>query len=289
MPDTLGLRERLATVCLALGQKDEALGRYQEEIKAGRVTPTLRLALARLALDLGKLELAQSEAKKVQDENPRNARRRTCSPAFTRPAASWGRRSPNIGGPDVGQASRLQLRLRPGSLEGGQGARGLRRAGRCQQPAEARMERGREYYRHGELDKALVDFKEAATMLPASAEPLIFQGSAMTRWDSNPRPRLRGATRFAWPRCSEPHYRLGRQEMDHGHPTAAIDHFRKAIAKIPANAHGKRAVFSTWPSGALDRLQSGAPRRVQEIRGASAPDAPSRPEAMRQVTRLSSK
>jgi len=46
MPDILGLREHLAAVCLALGQKDEALVRYQEELKAGRVTPTVRLALA---------------------------------------------------------------------------------------------------------------------------------------------------------------------------------------------------------------------------------------------------
>ena len=42
--------------------------------------------------------------------------------------------------------------------------------------AEALEATWREYYRHGELDKALVDFKEAATMLPASAEPLVFQG-----------------------------------------------------------------------------------------------------------------
>jgi len=111
---------------------------------------------------------------------------------------------------------------------------------------EARMDAGASTTGTANWDKALVDFKEAATMLPASAEPLIFQGSAMTRWDSNPRPRLRGATRFAVaPDASEPHYRLGRQEMDHGHPTAAIDHFRKAIAKIPANClMGKRAVFS---------------------------------------------
>ncbi len=136
IPDILGLRERLAAVCLALGQKDEALVRYQEELKTGRVTPTLRLALARLALDLGKLELAQSEAKKVQDENP--AQRRGCVPA--RPRARDARRIG--GGPgrisagsDVGKASGVQLRLRPGSFEGGKGARGLRRAGRGQQPA----------------------------------------------------------------------------------------------------------------------------------------------------------
>jgi tetratricopeptide (TPR) repeat protein len=73
MPETLGLRERLAQVCLKLGAKDEAMARYQEEIQAGHATPTLRLAVARLALDLDKLELVQSEAKKVLDESPRNA------------------------------------------------------------------------------------------------------------------------------------------------------------------------------------------------------------------------
>ena len=38
-PETLGLRERLAQVCLKLGDKDQALARYQEEIQAGHATP----------------------------------------------------------------------------------------------------------------------------------------------------------------------------------------------------------------------------------------------------------
>jgi tetratricopeptide (TPR) repeat protein len=292
MPDILGLRERLATVCLALGQKDEALVRYQEELKAGRVTPTLRLALARLALDLGKLELAQSEAKKVQDENPRNAE---AAYLLARVHETRGEL-----GVALAEYRRALMWEKLPAYNYGYG-RVLLKVGKEQEAyvaldaasslPEARMERGREYYRHGELDKALVDFKEAATMLPASAEPLIFQGLCYDKMGQQPKAEAawRDAVRVA-PDASEPHYRLGRQEMDHGHPTAAIDHFRKAIAKIPANASWESELyFQLGQAELLTGSKSGALAAFKRYVELAPPDAPSRPEAMRQVTRLSSK
>ena len=292
MPDILGLRERLATVCLALGQKDEALVRYQEELKAGRVTPTLRLALARLALDLGKLELAQSEAKKVQDENPRNAE---AAYLLARVHETRGEL-----GVALAEYRRALMWEKLPAYNYGYG-RVLLKVGKEQEAyvaldaasslPEARMERGREYYRHGELDKALVDFKEAATMLPASAEPLIFQGLCYDKMGQQPKAEAawRDAVRVA-PDASEPHYRLGRQEMDHGHPTAAIDHFRKAIAKIPANASWESELyFQLGQAELLTGSKSGALAAFKRYVELAPPDAPSRPEAMRHVTRLSSK
>jgi tetratricopeptide (TPR) repeat protein len=292
MPDILGLRERLATVCLALGQKDEALVRYQEELKAGRVTPTLRLALARLALDLGKLELAQSEAKKVQDENPRNAE-----------AAYLLARVHETRGELGAALAEYRRALMWEKLPAYNYAYGrvLLKVGKEQEAyvaldaasslPEARMERGREYYRHGELDKALVDFKEAATMLPASAEPLVFQGFCYDKMgqQSKAEAAWRDAIRVA-PDASEPHYRLGRQEMDHGHPTAAIDHFRKAIAKIPANASWESELyFQLGQAELLTGSKSGALAAFKRYVELAPPDAPSRPEAMRQVARLSNR
>jgi len=292
MPDTLGLRERLATVCLALGQKDEALVRYQEELKTGRVTPTLHLALARLALDLGKLELAQSEAKKVQDENPRNAE---AAYLLARVHETRGEL-----GAALAQYRRALMWEKLPAYNYGYG-RVLMKVGKEQEAnvaldaasslPEARMERGRAYFRHGDLDKALEDFKEAASMLPTSAEPLVFQGFCYDKMgqQSKAEAAWRDAVRVA-PDASEPHYRLGRQEMDHGHPTAAIDHFRKAIAKMPANASWEGELyFQLGQAELLTGSKSGALAAFKKYVELAPPDAPSRPEAMRQVARLSSK
>ena len=292
IPDILGLRERLAAVCLALGQKDEALVRYQEELKTGRVTPTLRLALARLALDLGKLELAQSEAKKVQDENPRNAE---AAYLLARVHETRGEL-----GAALAEYRRALIWEKLPAYNYGYG-RVLLKVGKEQEAyvaldaasslPEARMERGREFFRHGELDKALVDFKEAAKMLPAAADPLIFQGLCYDKMGQQPKAEAawRDAVRVA-PDASEPHYRLGRQEMDHGRPVAAIEHFRKAIAKIPANASWESELyFQLGQAELLTGSKAAALAAFKKYVDLAPQDAPSRPEAMRQVARLSSK
>ena len=292
MPDTLGLRERLAAVCLALGQKDEALVRYQEELKTGRVTPSLRLALARLALDLGKLELAQSEAKKVQDENPRNA-----EAAYLLARVHETR---NELGSALAEYRRALMWDKLPIYNYAYG-RVLLKVGKEQEAnvaldaasslPEARMERGRAYFRHGDVERALADFKEAASMLPASAEPLIFQGFCYDKMGQQPKAEAawRDALRVA-PDASEPHYRLGRQEMDHGRPTAAIDHFRKAIARMPADAPWEGELyFQLGQAELLAGSKSAALAAFKKYVDLAPRDAPSRPEAMRQVTRLSNK
>jgi tetratricopeptide (TPR) repeat protein len=292
MPDILGLREHLAAVCLALGQKDEALVRYQEELKAGRVTPTVRLALAGLALDLGKLELAQSEAKKVQDENPRNAE---AAYLLARVHETHG----ELGAALAEYRRALMWEKLPAYnyafgrvlLKVGKEQEAYVALNAASSLPEARMERGREYFRHGELDKALADFKEAAKMLPASAEPLIFQGFCYDKMgqQSKAEAAWHDAIRVA-PDASEPHYRLGRQEMDHGHPTAAIDHFHKAVAKMPANAPWESELyFQLGQAELLTGSKSAALAAFKKYVELAPEDAPSRPEAVRQVARLSSK
>jgi tetratricopeptide (TPR) repeat protein len=292
MPATLGLRELLATVCLALGQKDEAMVRYQEELKTGRVTPTLRLALARLALDLGKIDLAQSEAKKVQDENPRNGE---AAYLLARVHEARGEL-----GAALAEYRRALMWDKLPIYNLGYG-RVLLKVGKEQEAnvaldaasslPEARMERGRAYLRHSDLEKALADFREAAKMLPNSAEPLIFQGFCYDKMGQQAKAEAawRDAVRVA-PDASEPHYRLGRQEMDHGRPTAAIDHFRKAIAKIPANASWETELyFQLGQAELLAGSKSAALAAFKKYVELAPPDAPSRPEALQQVARLSSK
>ena len=292
MPATLGLRERLAAVCLALGQNDEALVRYQEELKAGRVTPTLRLALARLALDLGKIDLAQSEAKKVQDENPRNAE---ASYLLARVHEARGEL-----GAALAEYRRALMWEKLPAYNYAYG-RVLLKVGKEQEAyvaldaasslPEARMERGREFFRHGELEKALEDFKEAANMLPTAADPLIYEGFCYDKMGQQAKAESawRDAIRVA-PDASEPHYRLGRQEMDRGRPAAAIEHFHKAVAKIPANASWESELyFQLGQAELLTGSKSAALAAFKKYVELAPQDAPSRPEAVRQVARLSNK
>jgi len=292
MPDTPGLRERLATVCLALGQKDEALARYQEELNTGRVTPALSLALARLALDLGKLEIAQSEAKKVQDENPRNAE---SAYLLARVSETRG----ELGTALAQYRRALQWdKLPEYNLAYG---RVLLKVGKDQDAEtaldaasslpEARMERGRAYFRRGDMAKALVDFKEAAKMLPTSAEPLVFEGFCFDKMGqpADAEAAWHDAVRVA-PDAPEPHYRLGRQEMDHGRPKTAIEHFRKAIAKMPESAPWESELY--FQLGQAEILTGSKPAALAAFKkylDLAPQDAPARPEAARQVTRLSSK
>jgi tetratricopeptide (TPR) repeat protein len=289
MPESLGLRERLAQVCLKLGAKDEAMARYQEEIQAGHATPTLRLAVARLALDLDKIELVQSEARKVLDESPRNAeaayymarvheahgetgsalqeyRHATTwgnTPAFS---LAYGRLLDKIGK----QHEALQSYANAVALP------------------EGRMERGRIYFRSGDLENALADFQAAAKMTPTDAEPLILQGLCYDKIGQSTKAEeaWRAALRVDTD-APEPHYRLGRMELDRAKPTAAIEHFRKAMAKAPEQAAWRAdATFQLAQAEVLTGAKAAALADFKRFLDIAPQDAPSRPEATQQVARL---
>jgi len=292
MPATLGLRERLAAVCLALGEKDEALAHYQDELKTGRVTATLRLALAHLALDLNKLDLARSEAKKVQDENPRNA-----DAAYLLARVHEAR---NELGAALAEYRRALMYDKTPEYNFAYG-RVLLKVGKeleanvaldaASSLPGARMERGRAFFRHGDVAKALEDFQEVAKMLPAAVEPLVLQGLCFDKLGQQAKAEAawREAIRVE-PEAAEPHYRLGRQEMDHGHPKAAIDHFRKAIAKMPNAAPWESELyFQLGQAELLAGSKSAALAAFQKYVELAPQDAPSRPEAVKQVARLSGK
>jgi len=292
MPTTAGLRERLATVCLALGEKDEALARYQDELKTGRVTASLRLALSRLALDLGKLELAQSEAKKVQNENPRNAE---AAFLLARVYDTRGELGAAL------QEYRRALMFDKLPAYNLAFARALMKVGKEQEASvaldaasslpEARMERGRTLFRRGDLPRALADFTEAAKMKPEEVEPLIMQGLCYDKMGQQPKAEA------AWqqalrldPDSAEPHYRLGRREMDQGRPKSAIEHFRKALAKTPANSPWEsEAYFQLGQAELLVGSKSAALAAFKKYVELAPADAPSRPEAERQIKSLSLK
>jgi tetratricopeptide (TPR) repeat protein len=294
MPTTVGLRERLAEVCLALGEKEDALARYQDELKTGRVTAGLRLALSRLALDLGKLELAQSEAKKVQDENPRNAE-----------AAFLLARVYDTRGELAAALAEYRRALMFDKLPAYNlaFARVLMKVGKEQEAnvaldaasslPEARMERGRALLRRGDVPKALADFTEAAKMMPDAVEPLIMEGLCFDKMGQQPKAEAawQAAIRIE-PYASEPHYRLGRREMDQGRPKTAIEHFRKALAKVkvPANSPWEsEAYFQLGQAELLTGSKAAALAAFKKYMELAPADAPSRPEAEKQIRRLSLK
>jgi tetratricopeptide (TPR) repeat protein len=288
-PATVGLRERLAQVALKLGDKDEALLRYQEEIKAGHPTATLRLAVAQLALDLGKIELAQSEAKKVLDESPRNAEGAYvmarvheahgeigAALAEYRHATAWG--------------NTPQFALAYGRLLGkiGKVNEALASYANAVSLPEGRMERGRISFRAGDVEGALADFQAAEKMNASDPDTLILQGLCFDKMGQAKKAEeaWRAALRID-PESPEPHYRLGRMELDHAKPKAAVEHFRKAAAKVPdkspwrADLHFQLAqaelLIGAKPAALADF------RKYLEIAPSSAP---ARHEAAQQVARL---
>jgi cellulose synthase operon protein C len=288
-PETLGLRERLAQVCLKLGDKDQALARYQEEIQAGHATPTLRLALAHLALDLDKLELVQSETKKVFDESPRNAEaafymarvheahnENGAALQEYRHATTWGNT------PEFALAyGRLLNKL------GKQGEALQAYANALALPA-AHMDRGQIYLRSGDLESALTDFQAAAKMTPTDAEPFILQGLCFDKMGhaTKAEEAWQAALR-ADSDAPEPHYRLGRMELDRGKPKPAIEHFRKAAANAPAQAPWRADVyFQLAQAELLTDAKAAALADFKQFLDIAPPNAPTRPEAKQQVARL---
>jgi tetratricopeptide (TPR) repeat protein len=288
-PETLGLRERLAQVCLKLGQKDEALAHYQEEIQAGHATPMLRLAVARLALELGKLELVQSETKKVFDESPRNA-----EAAYLMARVHEARNENGTALQDYRHATTWgntpQFALAFGQLldKLGKQPEALQSFANALSLPEARMARGRIYYRSGDLESALADFQSASKMTPTDAEPIILQGLCHDKMGNATKAEeaWRAALR-ADASAPEPHYRLGRMELDHAKPSPAIDHFRKAAAKVPEQAAWRADLyFQLAQAELLTGAKAAALTDFKKYLEISPPDAPARPEATQQVARL---
>ena len=288
-PETLGLRERLAQVCLKLGEKDEALARYQEEIQSGHASSALRLAVARLALDLGKLELVQSETKKIFDEFPRNA-----EAAYLMARVHEARNENGTAIQDYRHATTWgntpQFALAFGQLldKLGKQAEAMQSFANALSLPEARMARGRIYYRSGDLESALADFQSASKMTPTDAEPIILQGLCHDKMGNAAKAEeaWRAALR-ADTSAPEPHYRLGRMELDRAKPAPAIDHFRKAAAKVPEQADWRADLcFQLAQAELLTGAKAAALADFKKYLDIAPPDAPARPEAKQQVARL---
>ena len=291
-PELPSLRERLAEISLDLGEKAEALTRYQEEIQAGRATVALRLKAARLAIDLGKLDLALSESRKALEEQPRgpeatfligrvNETRGEKSQALAeyRRAVGW---DPT---PEYAHAyGRMLVKL-------GKEQEAMLFLSKAESIPQARLERGRLYFRKGEVDKANADFQAAAAGLPDQVEPFLLQAMCFDKLGQKDKAELawRSALKIN-PDEPESHYRLGRQEMDRGKPALALDHLRKAANKLQEKTSWESDLYFQLGQGEL--LSGSKPAALAaflKYLEVAPDDAPARPEAMDQIKRLSPK
>jgi tetratricopeptide (TPR) repeat protein len=288
-PQSLGLRERLAQVYLKLGQKAEALAHYQAEIQAGHPTVTIRLAVARLALDLDKVELAQSEAKRVLDQSPRSAEaayylarvyesRNSNGLALTeyRHATTWGNT------PLYALAyGRLLDKL-------GKQQEALASFANAVALPEGLVARGKIHFRNSDIANALADFEAAIKMNPKNSEPIILQALCYEKLGQSA--KADESWRMALkvdPESPEPHYRLGRTEMDRAKLSAAIDHFQKAMAKAPEDApYLPDLCFQLAQAHLLNGAKTAALATFKKYLDIAPPNAPARPEASRQISQL---
>jgi tetratricopeptide (TPR) repeat protein len=291
-PTLLGIRERLASLNQILGNKEEALTRLQEEIQLGPAGVSIRLAAARLALDLGKLDLTLNESKKVLDVEGRNSEatffigRVHEARDEKGPALAEYRRA-------VGWDPQPTYALAYGQLliKVGKDQEALVTLKLAESLPQARLERGRLLFRKGDLENAIKDFQVAAKGLGNQAEPYLLQGLCYDKLgEKDKAENAWKSALLAEPTAAEPHYRLGRQAMDQGKPAVAIDHLRKAASRKPDALPWESDMF--FQLGQAELLAGSKPASLQAFKKylEVAPlDAPARPEAESQVARLSGK
>ena len=125
-------------------------------------------------------------------------------------------------------------------------------------------------------------------MTPSDAEPIILQGLCHDKMGNAAKAEdaWRAALR-ADSNAPEPHYRLGRMELDRAKPAPAIEHFRKAAASAPEKAPWRADLyFQLAQAELLTGAKAAALTDFKKFLDIAPPDEPTRPEATQQVARL---
>ncbi len=292
IPDGAGLRERLGSLDVRLGNKDEAMDVYKAEIATGKASSSVRVAMAKLALELGRLEEAQSELDKLIDQSP------DASEALFTRARLWEARG------DVGRA--LQDYRRGQRFENTPTlnlhfARALLRAGREAEATttmelalelpEGRLDRGRFLFKKGEWEQALKDFQEAAKLVPKEGWPHLWAGKchdqlgktdlAVEAWKT--------AARLD-PGSGETHFNLGRVALDRGQAKLALEHLRKVSGRVTDGDPWAREFF--FQLGTAEKTagnNSTAITAFKKFLELAPADDPARPDIERQIRYMGGK
>ena len=237
-PDTAGLRQALAELLVAQGQKDQALATYRSEIDAGRATQALKLAAARLALDTGHADVARDIAEKVVAENPETpgglvllGRTRRALGDLPGALAELRRALAFESTPE------LHFEYGRALLESGSSDEGLSELEQAPTLAVAAVERARVFLRRGDAERAVGPLEVAVRQAPTNGEAWLLLGNAYDRLGTTAKSEAAWKSAIkADATAAEPHYRLGRLQMDQGQTGAALAQLRLAASKVPANA-----------------------------------------------------
>jgi tetratricopeptide (TPR) repeat protein len=289
LPQALALRDRLAAIETKLGHKEEALAQYKAEIATGSAPPSARVSMAKLALDMGRLDEAKDELDKVTEENP------ATPDALYTLARLWEARH------DLPKAlqeyrralrfdntANVQLSFARALIRFGKEAEAMTALDAAATIPEGLMERGRLLFRRGDYDRALADFEAASKLAPADPQPLLLVGAARDKLaqSDGAGEAWRGALKLA-PDDPEAHYRLGRLDLDRGRISSAVDHLRRATARAPEAAEWRTELyFQLGTAEATAGARRPAAAAFQKYLDLAPMDAPARPEAEKQLLRL---
>jgi tetratricopeptide (TPR) repeat protein len=237
-PETPGLRQRMAELLVSQGHKDQALATYQAEIATGKAPAALKVAAARLALDSGHVDVAQQILEKLSAEAPETPGallllgRALRANGDLHGAVTELRRALAFEGSPELHYEYGRVLLESGNPEEAQGE--LEQAPAL--PA-AMIERARLSLRRGDAERALGPLEAAVKLAPTNADGWLLLGNAYDRLG------LPAKAEAAWKSAvrtdgtlPEPHYRLGRLQMDQGLPGAALVQLRLAAPKVPPAA-----------------------------------------------------
>ena len=235
--DTPGLRQALAELLIAQGQKDQALATYRAEIDAGRASPALKVCAARLALDTGHADVARDIAEKIVAENPETpgalvllGRSRRALGDLPGAIAELRRALAFESTPE------LHFEYGRALLESGSADEALSELEQAPTMAVAAIERARVFLRRGDAERAVGPLELAVKQAPTNGEAWLLLGNAYDRLGTPAKAEAAWKSAIkADPAAPEPHYRLGRLQMDQGQAGAALIQLRAAAAKVPAN------------------------------------------------------
>lgn len=285
-PDTAKMGGRMGEILVKAGRHPEALLAYQREIAAGGAAASTKVAAARLALELGKLDPALKLAQEAVDDDPRTpgalfvlAEVLRTKGDLARAVSELRRAQALDGSPEV----QLEYGRVLASL--GRDDEALMALGEAHDIPEAGIERGRIHLRRGNLDQAVAELTTATTKLATNPDAFLLLGQAQDRLGQADKAEaaLKAASRLA-PALAEVRYRLGRLLLDRGAAAAALPHLRAAAEHVPATATWRADLyfqlgFAEQRQGSHERATV-AFRRYLEL---APPDAPARAEVRRQL------
>ena len=156
---------------------------------------------------------------------------------------------------------------------------------------DALIERGKVFYRKGDYDKSQADFGSAAKLAPKDPRAWLGLGLSYDRLGEADQASeaWKTALRLA-PDDPETHYRIGKFELDKGRVKSAIDHLKIAVAHVPEKTDWEPELYfqlgTAEVTGGSKPAALAAFKKYLEI---APKDAPSLPEAKRQVVRLGGK